>query len=740
MILFNLVLPAWGNSGMSTCPCIAAYPAAASQYLDGSGNLVYINSVSSVSHTLEANYGLSLCKAWDVAVPECTVSPAPSWCVDEFCYVDGSTCVSDTTWEVEKDAGTSGVLSAWFPDSTLRYSYATCGTASYFSKYHAAAALSTTELVSVPEKYVREIMDAVEKAATRILDGAEGADVQCDFTESCSCSACSVQGGQWSNLALDLRSAAVTYNKQERGQFDGATKCVGRQVQSSYRTVAQKTYNDPNRVAYMYFGVQKNGAIVQWPATQWCPNDYDARFRPWYASAASGPKDVVLTLDNSGSMMANNRWNLLKAGVELVLRTLTEYDYVGLVLFSSDTKTFRSTLKPATIALKRQLIEWLDHANQDPIGGTNFDAAFDKTFSFIRSSRAAGDTTKCQTAVLFMTDGEDTSGFSTERFTDLQKGLEPSVIIFTYTFGSGASPELPKEIACKNAGVSWSVEDGGNIGLVMSDYYKYFANGVTNTVPRWVTYDDASTGEELMAACLPAYRNGLLLGTGCMDVNMLMRLSTLKAKPDYSSFSDRVRESSSECAVFLLPEEKLEEIRSAAGASCKSGGGMGTIKIIAIVAGGAVAIVLCLLLIWCRNRNSRRERPPTHSQPQSVQHGSQPASDYDAQYGAQNSAYGASQPSVNPGFGAQNSVPYGYGAQGAGQPFDGQSSGQPFGAQGSYQPFGAQASVGPGFGAQGSVQPGFGAQPSYHPNAPYDNQVYGNAQHDNLPVAQSAEY
>ena len=34
-------------------------------------------------------------------------------------------------------------------------------------------------------------------------------------------------------------------------------------------------------------------------------SDYDARFRPWYAAAASGPKDVVLTLDNSGSMLNN---------------------------------------------------------------------------------------------------------------------------------------------------------------------------------------------------------------------------------------------------------------------------------------------------------------------------------------------------------------------------------------------------------------------------------------------------
>ena len=33
---------------------------------------------------------------------------------------------------------------------------------------------------------------------------------------------------------------------------------------------------------------------MQWPGTDWCPTEWDPRFRPWYASAASGPKDVII--------------------------------------------------------------------------------------------------------------------------------------------------------------------------------------------------------------------------------------------------------------------------------------------------------------------------------------------------------------------------------------------------------------------------------------------------------------
>ena len=37
--------------------------------------------------------------------------------------------------------------------------------------------------------------------------------------------------------------------------------------------------------------------------------DYDPRFRPWFAAATSGPKDVVIIVDTSRSMgeFANNR-------------------------------------------------------------------------------------------------------------------------------------------------------------------------------------------------------------------------------------------------------------------------------------------------------------------------------------------------------------------------------------------------------------------------------------------------
>ena len=63
---------------------------------------------------------------------------------------------------------------------------------------------------------------------------------------------------------------------------------------------------------YLYFADQMSGSYMGWPTLQWCPTNYDPRFRPWYASGSTGPKDVIVVVDVSGSMGAENRYNLAR--------------------------------------------------------------------------------------------------------------------------------------------------------------------------------------------------------------------------------------------------------------------------------------------------------------------------------------------------------------------------------------------------------------------------------------------
>jgi len=641
LLLDNIVPRIQGQEapsvGNPSCPCLKEHTPNTLQLhqreLDGKQCMVYVNRNNKHESCLDLDYGLNECKSWEDGthgkVPECTGNDKPLWCSDWWCYVDGATCTSSDTFQVEQEGG---LPSDWFEGANLMYSYATCGTASYFAKYAVANKMTAAELRQVPESHIASIIETFERESMRIAGGTdkEGNELAtCEFLDSCECDTCGKVEGQWGAMEVDLRKVTVTWNQKERGHFEEETRCLGRQIQNAYRSVAQQTYNDPNRVAYMYFGLQENGALLQWPACDWCPPAYDARFRPWYATAVSGPKDVVLTLDNSGSM-AGKKWNLLIEGVAKVMDTLTEYDYLGLILFSDISMIYEPDafsdpslkqgefLRPATKILKEDMMAWLKDGARSPMGGTMFDIAFSDTFRFLQQSQMQGDSTTsgCQTAILFMTDGEDTSEFQTASLEEMQKGLDRPAIIFTYAFGDGADIDLPKEIACAHKGVYYEVPDDADIGGVMSKYYTYFAQGVENSVARWTTYDDAVTGEELMAACLPAYRKDaaksgeetVLLGAGCMDINMLIRLSVLRDRAAWPAFVKDVRTRSSRCATFHLANAKLDLIREQSDSSCKPVDHTTTYWIVGGIAIGIVgAICLCFsFILLSRKIRARR--------------------------------------------------------------------------------------------------------------------------------------
>mmetsp|Transcript_25508 Transcript_25508/g.51932 ORF Transcript_25508/g.51932 Transcript_25508/m.51932 type:complete len:162 (+) Transcript_25508:465-950(+) len=64
--------------------------------------------------------------------------------------------------------------------------------------------------------------------------------------------------------------------------------------------------------SWTYFGAH-NGMFRQIPAShrEEC-GSYDPRRRPWFVAASSGPKDVVLILDVSGSMSDYGRLSIMK--------------------------------------------------------------------------------------------------------------------------------------------------------------------------------------------------------------------------------------------------------------------------------------------------------------------------------------------------------------------------------------------------------------------------------------------
>jgi Mg-chelatase subunit ChlD len=146
-----------------------------------------------------------------------------------------------------------------------------------------------------------------------------------------------------------------------------------------------KQYGD--KLPAMYFGAH-NGVFRMYPArhSSSC-RSYDNRKRPWYVAASSGPKDIIIILDISGSMKNGNRLDIAKDAIIDVINAFTIGDHFGLVLFSATAVSPETYLLKATKANKNKMKDYvMDIKIDDEKAGTNFYAGFKRAFELLTLS------------------------------------------------------------------------------------------------------------------------------------------------------------------------------------------------------------------------------------------------------------------------------------------------------------------------------------------------------------------
>ena len=300
-----------------------------------------------------------------------------------------------------------------------------------------------------------------------------------------------------SNRKLDLQNSVVRYpssNPSTLSNAEVATEtCWTRNMDTRFKQELAGSL-ESTTLRWQYIGTP-NGFYRIYPGSaQESCNSYDPRVRPWYVAATSGPKNVILVIDVSGSMLSFNRLSIAKDAATTVVNTLTNFDYVGLVIFSDDARVVpirgSNFLIQATNDNLRLITSAIDTLRAS--GGTNYGAAFNTAFDLLERSRSAESFVNCHSAILFLTDGVPTVGVRGENsltnlVTNLNQGDKATV--FTFALGSGASQTIPKGIACANKGIFIAVPDGGDLRSAMSQYYDYYSTlrqSVDNLSPIWV--------------------------------------------------------------------------------------------------------------------------------------------------------------------------------------------------------------------------------------------------------------
>ena len=241
------------------------------------------------------------------------------------------------------------------PDNFLYYSYSTCGTANTYDSWFDAEAASgdPSELNQHDLVEIASVVTSYLVSTSNTLEGNEielrGGSPNCKYFSSCPCIGCSDSSpasAVFGNQSVVIGTSTYTQISDSTSSEAKIDQCLSNIVGESFTRVAAAEANPSQRLGYEYGAFQNTGNYMQWPGLDWCPSSFDPRFRPvrqpvsilrqatlpclalpclspclltdghtsaqWYAAAASGPKDVVIVIDKSGSMASENRMSLAR--------------------------------------------------------------------------------------------------------------------------------------------------------------------------------------------------------------------------------------------------------------------------------------------------------------------------------------------------------------------------------------------------------------------------------------------
>ncbi|EJK76792.1 hypothetical protein THAOC_01427 [Thalassiosira oceanica] len=338
--------------------------------------------------------------------------------------------------------------------------------------------------------------------------------------------------------------------------------------------------------SWRYFGAH-DGIFRKIPAHhQEVCGEYDPRKRPWYVAASSGPKDVILVIDVSGSMGNHGRLSLAKEAATTVIETLTVADRFAIIPFSHEARFIggpSETLLRATKDNKDRLVSEIENLYAE--GSTNFGDGLFRAFSALENTIQQEVTSGCNAAILFLTDGESTSGMVDDEVIHMVKKYRSRLennhgkktTVFAYSLGAQADHATTKAIACNTGGLWTSIDDGGDLLSAMSGYYKLFSIGLGDDsnmdfVSVVEPYEDFTSGKHMttFSGWSPVYDRSvtphLFLGVVGVDQPMDALERILGEDASSSAMLKRfISLSTAMCPNINLVECYLEQLRLIGG-------------------------------------------------------------------------------------------------------------------------------------------------------------------------------
>jgi Ca-activated chloride channel family protein len=202
------------------------------------------------------------------------------------------------------------------------------------------------------------------------------------------------------------------------------------------------------------------------------------------------PKDVIIVLDQSGSMFGD-KWEQARTAVKFVLDNLNARDRFNLVVFSTGYRVYANELQP--ISEVEDAKDWI--SNMEALGGTDIDGALNEAMRMADRERS--------TVVLFLTDGLATEGeTNTAAILDnVKSSAKPNMRIFTFGVGDDVDTVLLDQLYQTFRGAGTYVRPGERIDEEVSSLYNKISAPVLTNIE--LDFGDLRVEEMYPAAPLP---------------------------------------------------------------------------------------------------------------------------------------------------------------------------------------------------------------------------------------------
>ncbi|KAL3897804.1 MAG: hypothetical protein SGCHY_003167 [Lobulomycetales sp.] len=528
------------------CECLSLADTGLEQssFYDAARECLLYTDSSSQQYCFPLRYGHDTCAAHDESLePYCNAAEGefpgrPNWCGQSWCWVNGATCTNNPQ------------PSSFFPGNNppLIYSYEACGSSNTFLGWldrRGDSSISLTNLISTVEGYVVSFKLSIESQYQSLVEYSTSSSANTPATacfpdQSCDCETCSKDSCWGDSIDTKRVNVASSNNPIPLNQRTDNDSRIGRCLSDSaafhFTQIGAKEYSQPS-IGFQFFGTQESALLPQWPAVE---------------CSLAGPKDIVLVVDNSGSM-AGTRIQLALAAVKAVIKTLTWVDYISLVLFTDQVENvYSETLVRATEANLALLSAWAQR-NIKADGGTNFLVPLTRAYSILRGSLNSDDRTSCAQAIMFLTDG--VADLPSDTMSSLASE-NPNVRVFSYALGSSAATEVTKMMACLTDGIFFRINIESELPNVLARYYEYFSElqEASRCRVTWISYTEAVTGVDVVSGCVGVYDWSpqldfpAVIGAVCVDLNVLVSLDTLKTCTNYQQFIENVEREALSCS------------------------------------------------------------------------------------------------------------------------------------------------------------------------------------------------